>query len=374
MGKKGNSERKARKTSRLAEQVMSMMDDPQDIQLDIEDAIRLKAEQEKTSLELIYGPPGVPKDAAWPRDGKRVVDLLGRPLKDNIVPILANKPGGPVVTTTKVPNDRRVTLMRDHTLDYPDLFLEVFVAGDKYEEAAFAQMFSRARCQRAKSVLEADIVIFTGGVDVDPALYGEEAHKSVRFNEGRDTDDINLFLLCQEHGIPMFGVCRGAQFLHVMMGGKLYQDVDNHYGDHPIYDRINKRMIDKVSSVHHQMVIENNDMEILATASVAKERWKNPNDSVVGQGMDVEAFYYRSHCIIGVQGHPEYSNYNYYTKWCLDLINEYVLMNPDIVWDGLPGSEAKTNRRLKEEFRIERDALRTQEIIGDIVAQTKGAE
>jgi gamma-glutamyl-gamma-aminobutyrate hydrolase PuuD len=302
----------------------------------------MQEEAPQTSFELLYGNKGVPQD------GARVVDMLGRPLKDAIPPLLA-APKKPVVSQQV---DRKVTLMRDHTLDYPDLFLEVFVAGDKYEEAAFAQMFSRSRCQRAKSVLEADLVVFTGGVDVDPGLYGEAPHKTTMFNEKRDTDDINLYLMCKDEGIPMFGVCRGAQFLHVMQGGKLYQHVNNHYGDHSMYDVRDQKMIEKVSSVHHQMVIQNvtGGMEILGTSVKATERWKNPNDCVVGSSGDIEAFFYRDVCAFGVQGHPEYAGYNYYTKWCLDQINELVVMNPDIAW-------TNKNRRIRPELLAERDAV-----------------
>src|SRR3546814_14796091 len=85
---------------------------------------------------------------------------------------------------------------------------------------------------------------------------------------------MELFKTCYENGIPMLGVCRGAQFLNVMPGGKLYQDVDNHVGDHPIYDPQNKRVIPNVSSIHHQMCIETRKggMEILAASSAASKR------------------------------------------------------------------------------------------------------
>lgn len=369
MGKAGN---KSRKNAKLAAAVMNMMDPPPETDtasIAAQDAARAAADkQELSSLELLYGKKEVPllEGPSSPAPLKRVVDLLGRPLRDQIPPaIAATKPGEPVLTapvgSTGKPAanvnrpanaDRTVTLMRDHLMEYPDLFLSVFVAGDRYEEAQFAAMFARTGCKRAPSVLEADLVVFTGGSDVDPALYGEEAHSTTRFNEGRDTDDINLFLMCQEHGIPMFGVCRGAQFLHVMMGGKLVQDIDEHYGDHSIYLVKEMRMLDKVSSVHHQMCIQNvaGGMDILATSSKAKTRWLNPKDKITGTNADVEAFFYRSHCIFGVQGHPEYRDYNAFANWCITMLNEYIILNPDMVWEG------KT-RRLKEEFRIERDAL-----------------
>src|SRR3546814_5523779 len=100
---------------------------------------------------------------------------------------------------------------------------------------------------------EADLVVFVGGADVDPALYGAERHQTTFPDTDQDQRDMELFKTCYENGIPMLGVCRGAQFLNVMHGGKLYQDVDNHVGDHPIYDTQNKRVIHNVSSIHHKM-------------------------------------------------------------------------------------------------------------------------
>lgn len=224
----------------------------------------------------------------------------------------------------------RVLVMKDSHMDYPDMWLDVYVAGDEYEQAAFADMFVQACCRKAKSPLEADLVVFTGGADVDPALYGEKAHPLTHFRPERDESDIKLYKLCVDNGIPMFGVCRGAQFGHVMNGGKLFQHVDGHNGDHSIYDVIGKRVIHKVSSVHHQMVRRHTGMTVLAENGSATVRWMNDKEKIEGHVMDVEAFFYRDTCFLGVQGHPEYKNYSKYMQWCLDLIQKYVVENPDI--------------------------------------------
>lgn len=250
--------------------------------------------------------------------------------------------------------NRMVTVIKDHGLEYPELYLEVFIAGDPFEDAAFAEMFARSRCTKAKSLEEADVCVFTGGVDVDPALYGEERHKSTRFDVNRDSADINTFLFCVERGIPMFGVCRGAQFLHVMMGGKLYQDVDNHHTAHPIFDVKAKTTIERASSVHHQMVIAQKGMEIMATANVARNRWKNPKDNQIGMQADIEAFFYREACIFGVQGHPEYAGYNFYTVWCLKQMNELFLLNPDTDWVKEDREGAISRRRIKPDILAQR--------------------
>lgn len=241
--------------------------------------------------------------------------------------------------------ERKVSLYQDKT-NYPELWMEVFIAGDKSEEVAFAQMFAQAACTRANSPDEADLVVFTGGADVNPALYGEEPHSSTHWSESRDKQDILLWEHCVKNGIPMFGVCRGAQFGHVMKGGKLYQDVDNHYGEHSMWDVKSRFLVSNVSSVHHQMVRPGNKgMDILADSHAASVRYLNPTQKVSGMLEDIEAFFYRDVCFLGVQGHPEYRGFENFTKWCLDRLNEYVIENPDVELIG-------NVRRIKESLRV----------------------
>lgn len=226
----------------------------------------------------------------------------------------------------------KVSVVRDHLLAYPELWMDIYVEGSSYEERQFAEMFSRARCKRAATPEEADLVVFTGGPDVTPALYGEEPHSSTRVNRERDISDLKLFDFCRKEGIPMLGVCRGAQFGTVMHGGKLYQDVNEHYGDHGMYDRISGTVIPRVSSVHHQMAMDNqkNGMEIVATSTKSTLRSLNDKDFQKGVGKDIEAFFYRETCFFGVQGHPEYRRYNHFAKWTLDTIQNLIICNPDI--------------------------------------------
>lgn len=253
---------------------------------------------------------------------------------------------------------RRVTFMKDTVLQYPELWLEVFVAGSPYEEKQFAEMFVRSRCRKATTPEEADLVVFSGGPDVDPLLYGEKAHPSTRTDVPRDKRDIELYDLCFKLGIPMLGICRGAQFLHVMNGGKLYQDVDNHYGDHDIWDIKNKQLVRGISSVHHQLVMENTEggMEVIAHChNRSKTRHRNDLDFETGSNRDIEAFFYRDTCSIGIQGHPEYRGYNAFTKWSLDLLNQLVMENPDLEY-----REKKC--RMKLELLAQREQLKQKEM------------
>ena len=71
-----------------------------------------------------------------------------------------------------------------------------------------------------------DGVFLTGGVDVDPARYGEAKHPLCGTTDA-DRDAVELMLLAHaiEVGKPVLAVCRGIQVLNVARGGTLYQDV-----------------------------------------------------------------------------------------------------------------------------------------------------
>lgn len=255
----------------------------------------------------------------------------------------------------------QVLLFKDHNLEFPELNMRVHLVGPPEDTRGFPSLFGRAFCEQATDIHGADLVVFAGGPDVDPCYYGEKPVPSYYGDEERDYSDISAYLTCLEEGIPMFGVCRGAQFLAVMAGFKLVQDLDNHQTDHPMLDVRQNILLEKVSSVHHQSVIPGPGMQVLGSTSMSTSKWLNPTTRLTKEKLgnlkyprDVEAYFIRETCAIGVQGHPEYKRYNAYAKWCLDLINEFVILNEDVEWssDGL--------RRLKKEFVEEAKLVRKQ--------------
>jgi putative glutamine amidotransferase len=69
-------------------------------------------------------------------------------------------------------------------------------------------------------------LMLTGGDDVAPTIYGEQAHPAVREEEaGRDEFEIGLIKAARERGLPIFAICRGVQVLNVACGGTLVQDI-----------------------------------------------------------------------------------------------------------------------------------------------------
>jgi putative glutamine amidotransferase len=71
-----------------------------------------------------------------------------------------------------------------------------------------------------------DGVFITGGVDVDPSLYGESKTPLCGTTDpDRDAVEIALLRHALTSELPILAVCRGIQILNVACGGTLYQDV-----------------------------------------------------------------------------------------------------------------------------------------------------
>ena len=74
-------------------------------------------------------------------------------------------------------------------------------------------------------------LIFSGGSDLDPELYGEEAHPET---DGvvRERDDFELGLMhaALARDLPLLAICRGSQVLNVALGGDLEQHVPDRVG------------------------------------------------------------------------------------------------------------------------------------------------
>ena len=71
-----------------------------------------------------------------------------------------------------------------------------------------------------------DGVVLPGGEDIDPANYGAERHDLLgATDKERDRTELLLTHWAVEMGMPVLGVCRGAQMINVACGGSLYQDI-----------------------------------------------------------------------------------------------------------------------------------------------------
>lgn len=85
---------------------------------------------------------------------------------------------------------------------------------------------------------QCDAFLFTGGIDPDPALYGEEKlNDTVEISDCRDRLEFPLLKMALELDRPVLGICRGIQVLNVALGGSLYQDLPAQLPDDPVCHR-----------------------------------------------------------------------------------------------------------------------------------------
>ncbi len=73
--------------------------------------------------------------------------------------------------------------------------------------------------------LRPDAVVITGGHDVDPVLYAAAPEVHPRYDRDRDRLESVVIDQALALGLPLLGICRGAQLLNVRLGGSLYQEL-----------------------------------------------------------------------------------------------------------------------------------------------------
>lgn len=165
-----------------------------------------------------------------------------------------------------------------------------------------------------KALAEVDALVVTGGEDIDPSYYDAEPDEKLEdVNEARDTSDSILITEALDEDIPMLATCRGMQFLNVLSGGTLYQDLPtqnpseivhrdpNHEewvkheitvdADNIVADAFGDAGTYTVNSWHHQAVDKLGDnLKVVATAP----------DGVVEAIVREDKTY-----VMGLQFHPE---------------------------------------------------------------------
>jgi putative glutamine amidotransferase len=76
-----------------------------------------------------------------------------------------------------------------------------------------------------------DGLVFSGGSDLDPELYGQRAHpETVDVVPERDRAELALLTAALARDLPVLAICRGSQVLNVAAGGDLVQHLPDDVG------------------------------------------------------------------------------------------------------------------------------------------------
>jgi len=181
-----------------------------------------------------------------------------------------------------------------------------------------------------KNPKDIDLVLFTGGEDVNPAQYNENVGKHTHINEIRDQKEMDTFYTFRENSF-LLGICRGSQLLTVLSGGKLIQHVEGHGRDHSMVVKGSLKY--NITSSHHQMLypfdLNEKDYELIAYSEYFQSKtYLNGNNEEIElprNFLEPEIIHYKKTNSLCIQGHPEWNHCEKRTSsMCLNLIDKYL--------------------------------------------------
>lgn len=182
------------------------------------------------------------------------------------------------------------------------------VGGDSLIE----EMMARAGAIPS-SPRQSELIVFSGGTDVAPTLYGEAGYHmcTQRSDHERDRREVAMYRLAVSKGKKLVGICRGAQLLNVLNGGKLWQNVDGHRSKpHPVtyINEKSEKFVLPVTSDHHQMMIMGQSGRLWGYAgqSTIKSSFEDDIPMASHHVDDPEIVYYPATKSLCFQPHPEW--------------------------------------------------------------------
>lgn len=192
--------------------------------------------------------------------------------------------------------------------------VKVGLAHGAFQEC-FKEYFPEAVLVSPQRPEEFDLIIFPGGVDINPSTYGRNNTYSTNTSLARDIHERSVYQVYQpenDKGRTKFlGVCRGHQLLNALRGGTLVQDIYFELGNevhpswHPLEiidsnSKVCRLFPQGVNSLHHQAVYTTG-LSMNPTGIVRTKANRNRVIIEVTEGED----------IIGVQFHPEFMDRSY---------------------------------------------------------------
>ena len=179
-----------------------------------------------------------------------------------------------------------------------------------------------------------DAFLLWGGTDIHPSYYGQNHHiwsGAPQNPSVRDQFEWQAMKYCKAHGIPMIGVCRGAQFLCAFAGGRLIQDVTGHGTSH-LMTTIDGEVMTTTSSHHQMLDVEGTKHELLAWSSgrLSKhyygEKSETPKHIDVSVFKEPEVVYFPDIKALAIQGHPEWADeQDRFVQYCVEQVKDCLL-------------------------------------------------
>lgn len=212
--------------------------------------------------------------------------------------------------------------------------IKLFVVGPSVSYASWLNH------EKVSTMEEADLVLFTGGEDINPKLYEQPCGQFTHYNVHRDLMEVESARKAIKLGKNIWGTCRGIQLGCAMSGGLLVQHM-NHPWQHnlTLYDGT----VIQVNSLHHQMQhpynLHPSEYVVVGYAKGLSNVYLNGHNNemllpTINKGSDLttkeaEIVYYRKTKWFGAQSHPEMLSYyhqsNNILRAMIDLMMEDTL-------------------------------------------------
>lgn len=162
-----------------------------------------------------------------------------------------------------------------------------------------------------------DGVLIPGGVDMDPATYGEDVHPLCgSLDPARDAVELQLTRWAVADAKPVLGLCRGEQVINVAMGGTLYQDVGAQYDGAIMHEYYPTKGYSRDHLAHHVDVSAGTRLrDLLVEPTVPVNSMHHQAVKTLGAGLVASAYAPDGLVeavegtgpgfLVGVQWHPE---------------------------------------------------------------------
>ena len=158
-----------------------------------------------------------------------------------------------------------------------------------------------------------DGIIFTGGPDVRPSLFGEEIIPSCgAINDERDAFELKLYKMALDADKSILGICRGVQIMNIAAGANIYQDIYSQSGT-----RLVHHTLDGVRAFHSVTLTDESVLKKVgfSTSEFTVNSYHHQSVKDIADGYKVaaisddglvEAIYMpEKRFVVGVQCHPE---------------------------------------------------------------------